>query len=91
MQNYPCCNAVKGFSMGNKIFVGKFKCNRFVAVNIFPYFRNAEATFVITPFIAIQRLNMCINKNTFVPYCQTVNGEIRIRKSSSKLSEKEKK
>ncbi len=31
-----------------------------------------------------------INKNTFVPYSQTVNGEIRIRKSSSKLSEKEK-
>ena len=29
-----------------------------------------------------------INKNTFVPYSQTVNGEIRVRKSSLKLGEK---
>src|SRR5688500_15336291 len=51
--------------MGNKVFIHKLKRYLFMPVNIFPYFRNAQAAFVIDPLFTIYTFHMSIYKNLF--------------------------
>src|SRR5687767_11252373 len=51
--------------MGNKIFIHKFKRYLFMPVNIFPYFRNAKAAFIINPLFTVNAFHMSVYKNLF--------------------------
>ena len=67
MQKYSSRNAIKCFGMRFKMLIYIIKCYHFAADNIFPYFRDAQAALIITPFFAIKFGNMRINKNAFKP------------------------
>src|SRR6266487_4738177 len=66
MQNNPCGNPTKGFYMGLKIFIHEIKCYFFLSKNIFPYFWDTEATFIIGPVFAINSNKVCIDKDPFI-------------------------
>src|SRR5262252_3280553 len=51
--------------MWYKIFIQVFNGNNLGADHIFSYFRDAKASFVIGPWLAVQLLRFCIDKNLF--------------------------
>ena len=66
MENNPGRNTVKGFCLDVKIFIKKSEGNFLFPDNILPDLWDAQASFIIRPFISVYSFYPGIDEDTFV-------------------------